>query len=421
MITGFTEITGMNFEDLVTEIYNLLTDRSWRVTRSGIEKNLDKWWNNKLPKIVEMCKHPMYNGNLQIIVPVGIKREVSASDAKNKLSFIKNSIYVNENSKLYNGKTAKQYLSEYVSNMSSKLDIDNIKENNMKDAMTFLNDKFNSSLESYDVLDLRDKMYKALDVIYYSLSMRISPELANDLNNILRLDKKKVVADQKTSKVVSRILHMGNYDAYNGAFTEFSDYVNENEQKGYYVISLNPLDYLRMSDGNSWSSCHTTDYKNTRGLNSTYHGQYCQGCLSYMNDFVSFVTYFIDTSADIKHPDRSWKIYRNMVHEKQDKTIIIQGRVYPQSNDGWKDIYNIFSGLFFDAMKYENYVKLGVAKDYCSFETHGANYQDYIHYRDCKAFEKKGNSGNRSIVIGEKAYSCNDGSVLGTYETNKIV
>jgi len=415
MRSDLKTIAGVSFDDILNESYDLLTKRKWDVRESGIGHEMDVWLGSKENKIKEMIKNPYYNGNLQIVIPAQIVRECCSNEATRFLKSIINSINLNEDFTTYHGKTANEILYELVENSAETVSIDIIKENSLADAVQSLKNNFNSDLLNKNKIEIARKMRNALETFYYdSFYERVNESQAERINRCLGLDKKKVQPGQKTSKVIHRILCLGgHYDKYNQAFTQLSDLSNGNVLKGYYVISLNFLDYLRMSDGHTWSSCHTTDPKNTRGIEGNYEGQYCQGCLSYANDDVTYITYFVGRGADTKHPDRSDKIYRQCMHLRSDNKMLVNGRIYPQGNDGQTDIYKIMNENFFNTMSL-SLKKIGISKENAFITTDGANYKDYYYNRQCMLYSSEDNE-DYSMTIGHTALSLLDG-----YELDKI-
>jgi hypothetical protein len=140
-----------------------------------------------------------------------------------------------------------------------------------------------------------------------------------------------------------------------------------------------------MSFGKSWASCHTIDKNNRRNMPNSYSGAYCGGTLSYMLDSVSIITYVVDNGEDVQ---TSGKIYRNMFHFGNN--VLIQGRVYPQGNDGATDLYKKFR----DFIQTELATMLGLEKNMwtirsgtraCSEMSYseGQHYTDYTCNSDC--------------------------------------
>jgi hypothetical protein len=186
-------------------------------------------------------------------------------------------------------------------------------------------------------------------------------------------------------------------------FAEYSDAVSGLCRKLTYVISVNPYDYLTMSFGKSWASCHTIDKNNRRNMPNSYSGQWCGGTLSYMLDSTSIITYVVDKGEDVQ---TSGKIYRNMFH--YGNNILVQSRVYPQANDGATDLYKKFR----DFMQTEMAAILGLENNLWTIKpgtgacrdwtrTHGSHYSDYVSFSSCNVTypsERKGDI--HSIDIG---------------------
>lgn len=179
---------------------------------------------------------------------------------------------------------------------------------------------------------------------------------------------------------------------YNKILAQYSDLVSDLTREMQFIISLNPLDYLTMSFGVSWSSCH-----NIRG------GGYQGGCLSYMMDSTSFVTYVVNQIENDLHMVP--KVYRQMFHYGDN--LFVQSRLYPQGNDGATNLYDKFRGFVtetFDEL-------LNVNDDWSindvgsHVESRGCHYPDYLYNRNCKTFyhrTKAKEASNHTIVIGHQ-------------------
>lgn len=414
----------INCTSIIDDAYTLLQERHWYdVTKHGIETNLNASINAKKNKILEMIKSPFYNGNLQLVMPVTISRVTEDNEIKKLIRELYYKISETENLFLdKDGKIANDYLLP----AAKIVDPTEIKKFDYSPVIQTIKSNWNKDLKNLETIEKIDRVLRCLEEIRYSDNFnRMSDVTAERLNNILCLDKKKIVSGQKVSKIINRLLNMcqNNRVTYNKLFTTLSDLLNPHDISMYYVVSLNFLDYLRMSDGHSWASCHTTDKDNTRHNDNHYSGAYCQGTLSYANDEVSYITYLIMADgADINHPERSDKMYREMYHVDDSKNQIIQGRVYPQGNDGKTDIYELMFNNFMSIMglNKDDYNCKGEAPEYARTYTCGAQYPDYIHFNDCKYYLKKGAIRDK-ISIGAPAYSCSTGRALNIDCHNTII
>lgn len=214
---------------------------------------------------------------------------------------------------------------------------------------------------------------------------------------------------QKTSRVVNKIcqyLGFDKVDGYNREFAKYADSLSPMIIKRHTILSINPLDYLTMSFGNSWASCHTIDKENKRHMPNNYSGCYSSGTVSYMLDQTSMVFYTVDASYN---GDEYWgqpKINRQMFHYGQDK--LIQARLYPQDNDGDDAAYvpyrNIVQGIMSTILDFPNLWVLNkgteaVSKYICH---NGTNYPDYYHFHNVSVSRIKGNDNEERMTIGAK-------------------
>lgn len=148
--------------------------------------------------------------------------------------------------------------------------------------------------------------------------------------------------DNNTGEVRTRTKDYG----YNYHFSLLADSINPLEIKGKtFVISLNFIDYLTMSFGNNWASCHTIDKSNYRSCRGYYSGEYSSGTMSYALDYTTMIAYVVDESNDPKEGYNSYhkfgsdtpyyfrdKEHREVVSWGEDKLYF--ARVYPDGRDG---------------------------------------------------------------------------------------
>ena len=106
-----------------------------------------------------------------------------------------------------------------------------------------------------------------------------------------------------------------------------SRYIQEKKLTGNLYISIDPADFLLMSDTNAnWDSCHSLD------------GEYRAGNLSYMLDYVTFIAYFANEEkenlracpGDLTHYNKKWRM---LVHAHPDMNIVYYNRQYPFFSD----------------------------------------------------------------------------------------
>lgn len=218
---------------------------------------------------------------------------------------------------------------------------------------------------------------------------------------------------QKMSRLVKKIVdhfHLGNGESdWNGTWTRFADAVNPLDVDRWTVISWHKVDYLTMSFGNSWASCHTIDKTNLRGMPNSYEGMYSSGTLSYCLDGTSVVVYVIDKNYKGNTPELQPKILRQMFHIAPDGTRFVQGRLYPQNKDcGAKETYdklrNIMQRVLSECFGYTNYWKVEHGTSVCSSAiiSHGTHYRDYECYDNCTLSTHKELDTGVMIEVGHR-------------------
>lgn len=182
---------------------------------------------------------------------------------------------------------------------------------------------------------------------------------------------------------------------YNKLFAQYADLVSDLKRKMRFFISLNPLDYLTMSFGVSWVSCH-----NIRS------GSYMGGCLSYMLDKTSMIT-FVVNSVDDGPIHNIPKNYRQMYH--YDNGLFAQNRLYPQGNDGATNLYDKFRNFvideFTEILNVDDKWTVDVGYSHCErhIDSVGKHYRDYYHNNSCSIFyptSKRNEVKNHKMVVG---------------------
>ena len=194
--------------------------------------------------------------------------------------------------------------------------------------------------------------------------------------------------------------------AFDQKYTELADAISPLKITRYTLISINPIDFWTMSFGDSWSSCHTINKEGVGDLGyngDNYSGCYSSGTESYMLDETSLVFYTVDKTYDGIDFELQGKHNRCMFHIGEDK--IVQGRVYPQGNDGATDLYRnireIMQKVWADAADIPNLWKNVKGTSECDDVTRhiGTHYRDVLNYDDCNV-SYHGEKNFKKIVIG---------------------
>ena len=271
---------------------------------------------------------------------------------------------------------------------------------------------------------LPNKLYDFLIISLgkYITGKTISAETAQLLEEII--PQIHPHTGEKASRVINRIctyLGYHKHPEYNREFARFADGLSPIVIKRHTILSINPLDYLTMSFGNSWASCHTIDKQNKRGMPNSYSGQYSSGTMSYMLDGSSMVFYTVDAGYDGNDYWTQPKINRQMFHYGEDK--LVQSRLYPQSNDGNSEEYtpyrNIVQAIMATIFDFPNLWTLKKGSEASSeyIWSYGTHYTDYCYFGDCSLSRLKGSTNENKFVVGAEPICINCGCRHDIQET----
>lgn len=365
------EITQEEREFLLREMKNLLDEYDYdHYENYSLNKIIDEWARQKAPLIEAFKKHPKYlEGKFMIAFSSDIAREID--------------------------KSASAKFSIYITDVGGLM-------------VDSLPTEINEQRKNECCYILPDKLYSILNNLQSIAERCISEETAKEINEAC--DKIHAHTGEKTARVINRLctyLGYNKHPDYNREFAKYADSLSPVVIKRHTVLSINPLDYLTMSFGNSWASCHTIDKRNKRGIPNSYQGQYSSGTISYMLDSSSMIFYTI--SADYNGNDY-WtqpKINRQMFHWGEDK--LIQGRLYPQDNDynsenAYTQYRNTVQKLISEMYNFPNLWTISKGSEAASryIRSKGTHYLDYEHYDNCTLSKRKDVSNENYITVGAK-------------------
>ena len=367
-------------DKLVDDMMSLLTKYNHRNTEHGVCCVLDKFFTNKESLINLLQKSEHYTGDLRIVLDEELERRCD----ENRLyacvdTFpykIKAYEYIKQKTDSH-GKT----MGDYLKIGRQKISIDDLESEELTSVLSVRNDALATfTSDGYTIASEQEytKFIKALNCFKHITSSTMS-----EFDECLA--EYKIREGMKTSRAFNKICHhfkVDNTPLYNKEFAKYADMVSERKQKIKFFISVNPLDYLTMSFGVNWASCHTIDRYNRRGMPNSYSGGYCGGTMSYMLDSTSVITY---VHNEMPENYETGKVYRNMFHMSE-SGILLQGRVYPQGNDGCTDLYKEFRFI----MQKELTTILGLERNkwtkrnyITNVESLGDHYRDYTSFGDC--------------------------------------
>lgn len=370
--TTMTNVTTKTTDELKKEITGFLRAFNYDVTDYGVSKIIGEWLRNKESLIKLFEKHPSYNGNYQIVFD---KTEYTREVDYSLLSSSCNKLYSLCRDVFHIGLFADHPIVTIINEL------------------TCYGEQFIDT-QNHRIVYIKDVLEKEYPKI-------------------------KLHNGEKTSKFLNKLCTYVGLDKnaeYQKHFAKWSDAINPTKLKRTTVISVNPIDFYAMSFGNSWASCHTIDKENVRCKPDNYAGQYSSGTESYMLDGTSFVVYTISESET-----EEWggvtiypRITRCMFHYGEDK--LIQGRMYPQSNDGaataYRETRELVQKTMAELLEIPNFWvnKKGTGECGAVTRSRGTHYSDYTCFSDCNVSYVKGSENNNLVIIGHDPIcpSCGD-------------
>ncbi len=193
------------------------------------------------------------------------------------------------------------------------------------------------------------------------------------------------------------------FKSYDKIFAKLADSLNPMKIERISLLSLHPNDYINMSNGTGWQSCHRAGTSS----NATDRGGYFGGSMSYMLDEVTAILYTIDKKFDGTNYSMEPKIKRQVVCFGED--WFMTSRLYPSSFDGKDSEYepyrNFVQQVYSECLDIPNlWVIKKSAHEYnneCFTTTkNSAHYPDYIY------------SGNNVVISYPKDKKINNLNVI---------
>lgn len=168
--------------------------------------------------------------------------------------------------------------------------------------------------------DFKRKFIKYAPILdMFSVSEFLSNSVSNSHEKLSKY--KPFVCGVKLSKYLSEFFDDKEFDI------ELSKFIQNKEVNSIIHISINPMDYMTSSvTKHDWHSCH-----------SLFDGQFAGGCLSYMFDSGSLVSFMASDkeyiyNLDGKNKPFTWnsKSWRQIVYGSYSENMFVFCREYPQ-------------------------------------------------------------------------------------------
>lgn len=233
----------------------------------------------------------------------------------------------------------------------------------------------------------------------------------------------RIQKGMKVSRLVQKVIEKNFPGAMEdkyvaNAYYAWVDSISPKKQKRRFVLSANPADYLLMSYGNDWASCHIINPEMARG-SGDYSGCYRAGTLSYMNDAVTLIAYMVPESVPVEDVPLEPKIARQCVFMRPDSASFFQSRMYPLGCDGYMD--TVFENILKDMLGDLLGVRQWGDGHLDSVRTAGGlHYRDYSSYAEqCAAFVSLDDNAeiHENYAVGHDPFCLLCGDVISESNT----
>lgn len=455
---------------LLDEMRKVLIDANWHPENHALEIIIDKWVDSKGWLINMFSQHPNWNPDKfqiqfdqdftrsidldtlegvfswaiseygQFLIQTQIKiagmtySEIKRSIHKvleiiNLESCIRNEIGVSTRISV-NGREDGYYENEYI--RLNRI-LDRFQTDTIKCICDFNNYNYAISSERYEMKQKLEKFSNIIKNYFSENSDNLCPvDLCDNINELFSGTARE---RQKISKIIAKVFNKLGLDkiqdirqvTHNGVVmdkdfgwqmkqAELGDAINPLKYARHTIISLNPIDYLTMSYGYRWTSCHCIDSKR----DNRYSGEYCGGTVSYMLDPSSFIFYTVDSKYEGDEFELQDKMQRAVFAAGEDK--LYEGRVYPDGRDGGDQglaaqFRNVVQTVVADCLSVNNVWVNKKGTEPCKnamISLGGLAYEDWKYCEDSNMSYLKGEGGNintECFYINEEAIDIKTGDV----------
>ena len=392
-------------------------DVTW--DRYAIASNLRNWAINKAPKIKAMKAHPSYNPDepFKIIHEVDAVRELD-DEAIAEFAESYND-YALERRPLL---CSLLYCFDTTFVTQRQIESFNYRVNNVCRMLDEIEKGIRSDIFEGDLPD-RSLLYAYYPVdeltpgasfeVVRDHGVLITKELIEKINRTCSPHE-----GQKVSKFARKLIMTIAGHVDEKAFAKYADALNPTIFKRKAVFSVDPVDYLLASNGNSWSSCYCINkYKDRE-----YDGMYSNGTWSYMGDPSTIIMYIVDNDVTSNFAGTP-KIARQCVFFN-DEDLIVNSRVYPggERNDNTRREFRTYAQQFICelfglpnnwAVKETSWGEMAMndipTTDLIEQDSYFVGYADPRHFEMSFSLNKARealavNAAPKKIVYGHKAY-----------------
>lgn len=307
----------MSKEKIINEFCEALeTYGDWRYTESAVSEIVEKSLEAKQELKNILQNHPKWNeDNLMIRFDADIKRDIDINEC--------------------------DYFYLYLLRLNNAI--------------------FSATPESVTDEEWRQEAEKAnerhrlINKIAGGKTQIMSDKEIDEANEIMKripeTEKRRFNSGQKRSKAVSKIARDFGFDKdpdWQREFAAYGDAVNPMKVTRHTCISINPIDFLLSSNGDSWSTCHNINKEK-------YHGCNCSGVISYMLDPVTICMYTVDASYDGDEIEIQPKHNRMMIYMAPNFRHFVASKCYPDGTvEAGENFRTIFENVISECLDVPN-------------------------------------------------------------------
>lgn len=272
----------------------------------GVRTNVSTWYNNKRKQIELLRKHPYWSEEAKAVVFLQTEtRSVDIPLAGRKFGDLFH--YVN-------------------GNITGS--VDTTLPGAIQSAMFSMNNG-EPPVVNQGMIDVITGRYDSVDEIHKQIRNCLSVGC-----RITKLARKAFEFCKLSSgEIINATTIRSEGSSFDKAYAVFSDCLSELTVEKITLLSVHFNDFMLMSNGNSWSSCHFINSHNIfhEHTGQSVHGEYKQGCLSYALDAPSMILYTLPATYDGEEYYRAPKLNRMCC--QYENGVLITGKCYPNNED----------------------------------------------------------------------------------------
>ena len=312
------------------------------ISYSAIADNVTLWANNKANKILAMKSCKLYNANnpYKLIIPATYERITDRQPIINLATAYRSDMYVDsflsaaiialDSAKLtsdmiviYNNLVSKEISTEFLKKIKDIHPHEGQKTSRfIRKLITAINGGLATTLTECKDMEISTEYYT--DAEGKPMTTIIGKATINSCRCGLPVSiTVGGDATQEAGDYKGKLWNM----FWEKLFAQYADGINPTVFTRPTVLSLDYVDYLLMSNGTGWNSCHWINNED-----ATAGGCNSGGTWSYANDAVSYIMYTVaeDVTSDF---ELAPKITREVVIYDDVNSQLVCDRIYPQSND----------------------------------------------------------------------------------------